>query len=129
MIEFYIENMGDSLTNQNQEAFKKDLLNRKVQIEKNLNGTYTEMRQMRSLELNDEADYAAVAVETEIDGAIMEQLHEELNEIKLALDKIRIGTYGTCEMCEDEISIERLNVKNFARFCITCREITEKEHH
>jgi len=129
MIEFYIENMGDSLTNQNQEAFKKDLLNRKVQIEKNLNGTYTEMRQMRSLELNDEADYAAVAVETEIDGAIMEQLHEELNEIKLALDKIRIGTYGTCEMCEDEINIERLKVKNFARFCITCREITEKEHH
>jgi len=121
--------MGDNLTSQNIEAFKQDLLSRKAQIEKNLNGTYTEIHQMRSLDLNDEADYAAVAVETEIDSAIMEQLHEELNEIKLALDKIRKGTYGTCEMCEDEISIERLNVKNFARFCITCREITEKEHH
>jgi len=84
---------------------------------------------MRALDLNDEADYAAVAVETDIDAAIMEQQRKELIEIELALDKIREGSYGICEMCEDDINIERLNVKNFARYCITCREITEKEHH
>jgi DnaK suppressor protein len=111
------------------EPFKKELLERKMQIEKNLQGTFSEMSEMRSLDLNDEADYAAVAVETDIDAAIMEQQRKELNEIELALDKIREGSYGICEMCEDDISIERLRVKNFARFCITCREITEKEHH
>jgi len=117
------------LTNNKIEQFKQDLKNRMIQIEKNLNGTYKEMRQMRNLELNDEGDYASVAIETDIDSAIMEQQRKELNEIKLALDKIRNGTYGICEMCEDDISFERLSVKNFARFCIVCREITEKEHH
>lgn len=111
------------------EPFKKELLTRKKQIEKNLQGTFTEMSQMRALDLSDEADYASVAVETDIDAAIMEQQRQELAEIELALDKISNGTYGICEMCEDEINIERLRVKNFARFCIACREITEKEHH
>jgi DnaK suppressor protein len=111
------------------ESFKQALLARKTQIEKNLHGTFTEMSQMRALDLNDEADYASVATETDIDAAIMEQQRQELTEIELALDKIREGSYGICEMCEDEISTERLAVKNFARYCITCREITEKEHH
>ena len=111
------------------EPFKKELLERKEQIEKNLNGTFHEMSEMRALDLSDEADYAAVAVETDIDAAIMEQQRKELAEIELALDKIRDGSYGICEMCEDEINMERLRVKNFARFCIACREITEKEHH
>jgi DnaK suppressor protein len=30
-------------------------------------------------------------------------------------------------MCEEDIGLPRLQVKNFARFCIACREITEKE--
>ncbi len=111
------------------EAFKKELLARKEQIQKNLKGTFSEMSEMRALDLSDEADYASVAVETDIDAAIMEQQRKELAEIELALDKIEDGSYGICEMCEDEIRVERLQVKNFARFCIACREITEKEHH
>jgi len=111
------------------EPFKRELLARKEQIEKNLAGTFNEMSQMRTLDLNDEGDYAAIAVETDIDAAIVEQQRKELAEIELALGKINEGSYGICEMCEDEISIERLRVKNFARYCITCREITEKEHH
>ena len=43
------------------------------------------------------------------------------------LGKIKRGTFGICEMCEEPIGFPRLEVKNFARFCITCREITEKE--
>jgi len=111
------------------ELFKTELLSRRVQIEKNLSSVYTEMSQMRGLELNDEADHAAVAIGTDIDSAIIEQQRKELTEIDLALDKIRKGMYGICEMCEDDINIERLRVKNFARFCITCREINEKKHH
>lgn len=108
---------------------KNDLLSKKIQIEKNLEDAYKSMTQMRNLELNDEADHAAVAIGTDIDSFIIEQQRNELTEIELALDKIRKGTYGICEMCEDNISIERLNVKSFARYCIACREINEKEHH
>jgi DnaK suppressor protein len=115
------------LTQQELDTFKNKLLDRRVQIEKNLRGTTLELEGMRELELNDEGDFAAASAETIVDSAILVQQRKELNEIELALDKIKKGTYGTCEMCEEPIGIERLEVKNFARFCITCREITEKE--
>ena len=115
------------LTQEDLEMFKNKLLDRRVQIEKNLTGTSLELNGMRDLELNDEGDYAAASAETIVDSAIIEQQRKELAEIDLALDKIKNGTYGICEMCEEPIGKARLEVKNFARFCITCREINEKE--
>lgn len=106
--------------------FQNKLLDRRVQIEKNLRGTTLELEEMRDLELNDEGDFAAASAETIVDSAILIQQRKELNEIELALDKIKKGTFGICEMCEEPIGLARLRVKNFARFCITCREITEK---
>ena len=109
------------------ETFQNKLLDRRVQIEKNLNGTALELEGMRSLELNDEGDYAATSAKTIVDSAILLQQRKELNEIELALGKIKRGSFGICEMCEEPIGRARLEVKNFARFCITCREISEKE--
>jgi len=106
--------------------FQNKLLDRRVQIEKNLRGTTLELEEMRELELNDEGDFAAASAETIVDSAILIQQRKELTEIELALDKIKKGTFGICEMCEEPIGLARLKVKNFARFCITCREITEK---
>ncbi len=115
------------LTEVELEKFRNSLLDRRVQIDKNLRGTQLELDGMRDLELNDEGDYAAASAETAVDSAILVQQRKELNEIELALDKIKQGTYGICEMCEDPINKLRLEVKTFARFCITCREINEKE--
>jgi len=115
------------LTEKDLDTFQNKLLDRRVQIEKNLRGTTLELEGMRELELNDEGDYAAASAETIVDSAILVQQRKELNEIELALDKIKVGTFGICEMCEEPIGRERLEVKNFARFCITCREINEKE--
>jgi len=115
------------LTKKELDGFSEKLIDRKVQIGKNLTGTALELEGMRDLELNDEGDYAATSAKTVVDSAILVQQRKELNEIELALDKIKQGTYGTCEMCEEPIGLPRLEVKNFARFCIACREITEKE--
>jgi len=115
------------LTKVELEDFQNKLLDRRVQIEKNLTGTTLELEGMKDLELNDEGDYAAASAETIVDSAILVQQRKELNEIELALDKIKKGSFGICEMCEEPISMARLEVKNFARFCITCREINEKE--
>jgi DnaK suppressor protein len=115
------------LTKQEMESFREKLIVRKTQILKNLAGTTLELDAMRDLELNDEGDFAAASAETIVDSAILEQQRKELAEIELALDKIKDGTYGVCEMCEEPIGKARLEVKNFARFCITCREINEKQ--
>jgi len=117
------------LTQKELETFKNKLLDRRVQIEKNLMGTSLELKEMRHLELNDEGDYAAASAESAVDSAILIQQRKELAEIDLALGKIKNGTYGICEMCEEPIGKARLEVKNFARFCITCREINEKEQN
>ncbi len=111
------------------ESFKEQLQARKVQIEKNLTGTSLELSALRDLDLKDEGDHASVSAGTIVDSAILEQQRKELAEIELALDKIIKGTYGVCEMCEEPIGLARLGVKPYARFCITCREITEKEHN
>ena len=109
------------------DEFRNNLLDRRVQIEKNLTGTTLELDGVRELELNDEGDYAATSAKSIVDSAILVQQRKELTEIELALDKIKQGDFGICEMCEEDIGLPRLQVKNFARFCIACREITEKE--
>jgi len=109
--------------------FKTALEARKVKIKKNLNKTSVEMHEMRRNELKDEGDHAAMSLETAVDNAILVQQSKELAEIELALGKIKDNLYGICEMCEEEINIERLKVKNFARYCITCREVVEKEQN
>ena len=109
------------------EEFKEELLQRKKQIARNMAGTYSELNDMQDMDPSDDGDYASLSIENNIDNAIMSQQKEELNEIELALGKIISGNFGICEMCEDDITIERLNVKNFARYCIACREIKEKE--
>jgi len=116
------------LTQEELKAFEDKLLERKEQIQKNLDDAYGLIAQMRGMELREEGDMASVATETDIDNAIADQQRRELAEIDIALGKIKDGTYGICEMCEEPIGKARLEVKNFARYCIACREITEKEH-
>lgn len=114
------------LTQDELNNFETRLRARKEKIELNLYKTNNELNDIRELELNDEADFASISTDTAIDNAILEQQRHELGEIDLALDKIKKGVYGICEMCEDPIGKARLEVKNFARYCIVCREIVEK---
>lgn len=114
------------LTQEELNYFKEKLTARKEKIEENLDHTSIELDQMRGLELNDEGDYASSSTDTAIDNAIMEQQIKELSEIEIALSKISKGTYGICEMCGEPIGLARLEVKNFALYCITCRPIVEK---
>ncbi len=108
--------------------FKTELEARRDKIRSNLHITTKEMDSMSHNDLKDEADFASTSLGRAVDNAILSQQAKELAEIELALDKIKNNLYGICEMCEEEINIERLKVKIFARYCITCREVIEKEH-
>jgi DnaK suppressor protein len=108
--------------------FEDILLARKEQIQKNINGVEAEMSQLQSLELNDEGDYASVSNNNHIESAIGSQQGVELMEIEVALSKISDRSYGTCEMCEEEVGVQRLKVKPHAKYCIDCREIAEKNN-
>jgi len=108
--------------------FKEILESRKQQIETNLNGVNVELNELSDLDLKDEGDHASVNNNSMVESVIYEQQAEELKEIEKALLKIANGTYGICEMCEDEIGFQRLKVKPHAIYCIDCRAIVEKSN-
>ena len=116
------------MRNSELEFFVEMLKSRKVQLEKNIAGVEKDLKELSALELNDEADHASVSNDNLREVAIGQQQELELLEIQLALDKIKSKQYGICEMCEEDISIQRLKVKPHAKYCIDCREIVEKQH-
>lgn len=52
---------------------------------------------------------------------IRDREHKLIKKIKKALARIENGTFGICETCEEEISIERLNARPVATQCIECK--------
>lgn len=106
--------------------FKEILEERKKQILKNINGVHDELDQLNTLELHDEGDHVATLNSSRVDDIILHQQRQELKQINIALNKIALGDYGTCEMCGADIGFQRLTVKPHAIYCIECREIIEK---
>ena len=49
-----------------------------------------------------------------------------IQQIDMALDKIREGSYGICDECCGEIDERRLKVLPFALFCRDCQETFEE---
>lgn len=107
--------------------FKDELLALKNSINKNVNSAEKEITLMRHQSPTDEGDYAVLLNDTAIDDTLISNQLQKLKEIDEALDKIANGNYGICDMCEEPISIARLKVKPYAKYCISCREINEKE--
>ncbi len=108
--------------------FKKLLEERKIQILENISIASNELEDLKSVEINDEGDYASVCADNMIDSVIQEKQIEELKEIEEALAKIEKGEYGICEMCGEQIKPLRLKVKPYAKYCIVCREVIEQEN-
>ncbi len=51
-----------------------------------------------------------------------------IRKIKRALDRLEDGTFGICELCGKEISIERLKARPVTLHCITCKiKMEERE--
>lgn len=67
------------------------------------------------------ADDASDVVEQEKSLTIQMSLDERRRDIRDALQRIRNGSYGTCEQCHGPIAAERLEAMPWARLCITCK--------
>lgn len=107
--------------------FQHMLEERRNQILKNIHGSSKELNDLHNThDVMDEGDFASVSTDNMINEEILSAQQRELEEIDEALMKIENGTYGICEMCEEPIGMQRLKVKPFAKYCITCRQIAEK---
>lgn len=75
----------------------------------------------------DLADQAANAYTKEFLLSLGDAERRSLRQVDAALDKIRLGTYGKCEKCGEEIAIKRLEALPFAEYCIACQEEEERQ--
>ena len=54
--------------------------------------------------------------------AEIKDLQRRLQDIEIAVQKIRKGKYGMCERCGKEIPLPRLKILSEARYCVDCEQ-------
>lgn len=108
------------------EFFKKILEDRRAQIIKNITDSTKDIEELRESGAVDEFDMASINTDSNLEYSISAKQRQELIDIDLSLIKIKNGTFGICEMCDEEIGIARLKAKPNAKLCMSCKEISEK---
>jgi DnaK suppressor protein len=120
-------NVESVLTKNEIAFFKEGLEEQQRKIKSNLNISSSEMDEFVNYDPKDEGDYASIALEQSLGTKISSIQASNLVLIEKSLKKIKHNCYGICTLCEEPIRTERLKIKMFAEYCISCREIIEKE--
>jgi len=121
--------VSNSFTLQEILFFTEGLKKEEVTIKNNLNMSSKQLNNFMSSNPKDEGDYASIALEQTLGSTISEIQAKKLLLIKKSLLKIENNCYGVCDLCEEPINPERLKIKMFAEYCISCREIVEQGRH
>jgi DnaK suppressor protein len=77
----------------------------------------------------DEADAANDGAQNELNTQLAALESRELVQVERAINLIRKGRYGICEICETVIPIERLKALPFTPVCVACQRIQERMSH
>ncbi len=86
------------------------------------------LRNREVIAVNSDADiFDQIQHATERDMAVgvLERESARLSEVRAALRRIQLGTFGICLDCEEEISPKRLAAVPWTSSCIVCRESAE----
>jgi DnaK suppressor protein len=79
----------------------------------------------------DPADRATAESNRNFELRIRDRERKLLAKIKEAIERLDSGSYGTCESCDDDISLKRLEARPVTTLCVKCKtaqEQHEKEH-
>ncbi len=104
------------------------LIKRQEIIESNIEDSKDNIQKLKDMDCNDDLDFAEASSDSFTSEIIAVQQSAELTEIRIALKAIKSGTYGVCQMCDEDIAIGRLKAKPFAAYCTPCREIYEENN-
>lgn len=77
-------------------------------------------------EVCDRKDVAARVSEAAVDEAQAARDFGEIAQIRAALRRIELGSYGQCADCGETVPIERLIVEPFATRCVACQYARER---
>lgn len=104
--------------------FRTFLTQRLNELISNADDTVTGMTQPKD-NFADPTDRASHEAERSFELRIRDREHKLIKKIRDALERIENGTFGRCETCEEEISIERLKARPVTTQCIECKKREE----
>jgi len=110
----------DSLT-----KLRDVLLLRREALRKALAGDLNLLQQL-STEGGDVVDIAMDTAQDEISSQLAQVESRELGHIGEALDRMKEGRYGDCDVCDKPIPLARLQAVPYATACIACARQKEK---
>ena len=103
------------------------LLTRREALRKALAGDLSMLKELREQTSGDVVDFALDSAQDEISSQLAEVESRELCNIDKALERMREGTYGRCEACDNSIPMMRLQALPYAVLCIDCQREAEKQ--
>lgn len=77
--------------------------------------------------VGDTADAAFDATGEELASHLAEIESEELAQVETALARIKQGRYGSCDGCDQKISVARLSALPHSTLCIECQRLAESD--
>ena len=99
----------------------RDLLNQRLKdLLNQADDTVSGMTDQRE-NFPDPTDRASLEADRNFMLRIRDRENKLIKKIKKALDRIENGTFGICELCGEEISIERLKARPVTTQCIDCK--------
>lgn len=106
-------------------AMKQELLEKKAALTRSVARELEEVSNEDGHHLADMADPGGDANDEDRNFRLLEMSGAELEQVEAALELIEDGTYGSCESCQEPISVERLKALPFATKCIGCKRAEE----
>jgi DnaK suppressor protein len=104
----------------------KTLVARRDELRRRLGGELKDLRK-KSSDTGDAADLAFDSGSEEISSHLVELESRELTKVERALERLKQGTYGVCEVCQKKIPVTRLNALPFSTTCVECQREMELE--
>jgi DnaK suppressor protein len=112
---------------------KKDVLKRfkKMFEQQKQNVLYNNKVLRDDFEVNlddrmDDVDQASADAEQALRMRLRNREMLLIKKVDEALRRIEEGTFGTCQACENDIEIKRLEARPTATLCIACKEDEER---
>ncbi len=102
------------------------LVKRRDALRSALAGDLTLLKELRSESPGDVVDAAYDSAQDEISSQLAEVESRELANIENALERMKAGSYGQCEVCGGRIPMARLNALPYATMCIECQRDLER---
>jgi DnaK suppressor protein len=118
---------GSRLNQKDMKRYKKLLEESKRNLLQSARKTLSEEATFDTDDLPDEIDLASSEYTQSMVFRLRDREKFLLKKIDDALVRIENSTYGICEICEEEISVKRLEARPVTTMCIRCKEEQEKQ--